>query len=56
MLQEEIDGILQILNKTDWASGSYGDTLICPCGEELELDAEKCSCGRKNPLVEQGLI
>jgi hypothetical protein len=34
----------------------YGEYLICDCGEQLELDAEECTCGKKNPLVAGGYI
>jgi formylmethanofuran dehydrogenase subunit E len=33
------------------------DLIHCPkCGEALEMDAERCSCGWKNPLLALGLI
>ena len=33
------------------------DSITCPeCGEILEPDEAKCSCGWKNPLVSEGLI
>lgn len=31
--------------------------ITCPkCGNRIEPDAEKCYCGWKNPLVQEGWI
>jgi len=31
--------------------------ITCPnCGNRLEVDAEECHCGWKNPLTTYGLI
>jgi len=32
-----------------WDAGAYGDTLICPCGDEIELDGQ-CPEGCTSPL------
>jgi len=39
------------------AEAATDGTITCPkCGNSLEPDANKCSCGWKNPLVESGYI
>jgi hypothetical protein len=32
-----------------WESGSMGDTLVCPCGYDIELDG-RCPDGCTSPL------
>ena len=49
-MQSELREFLNSIGEHDWEAGIYGDTVICPCGNELELDADECFCGRKNPL------
>lgn len=38
-----------------WEVGSYGDTLICPHGSEVEQDGG-CPDGCLSPLLALGLI
>jgi hypothetical protein len=38
-----------------WDVGDYGDTLVCPHGNEIELDG-RCPQGCVSPLSEMGLI
>ncbi len=42
---------LEALGATDdgWEAGDLEDTLICPCGHEIELDGE-CPEGHRSPL------
>lgn len=44
-----------LLEGSDWEVGSYGDTLICPCGNEIELDG-KCPEGCVSIVRSMGLI
>lgn len=37
----------------DWSGD--GDTLVCPCGYDIELDG-RCPDGCVSPLVTQGMI
>lgn len=32
-----------------WEAGAFGDTLICPCGDEIEMDGT-CPQGHQSPL------
>ena len=49
--QEAMDYVISLLEGTGWAwdDPSWAvvceSALICPCGNKLELDAEKCYCG-----------
>jgi len=38
-----------------WESGGFGDSVVCPCGNEIELDGE-CPQGCVSPLMTAGLI
>ena len=44
-----------LLEGTDWEVGDYGDTLICPCGNDIEMDGS-CPDGCVSPLKAGGLI
>lgn len=36
---------------------AYSGIICCPiCGNSIEPDCDKCSCGWVNPLIEKGLI
>ena len=38
-------------------AAAFEGIIECPeCGEELEPDAEECSCGWENILIELGCI
>lgn len=39
----------------DWEVGTYGDTLICPCGNEIETDGD-CPEGCESPLKTIGIL
>lgn len=39
----------------EWEISVYGDTLICPCGHEIEQDGQ-CPNGHESPLLTLGLI
>ena len=39
----------------EWEVSAYGDSFICPCGDEIELDGE-CAEGHVSPMREMGLI
>ena len=43
------------LDKLGWEAGYYGDTFICPCGDEIEVDGG-CEQGCVSPLVSMGLL
>lgn len=45
-----MDEFMESLLPEDWELGSYGDTVICPCGNEIEIDGE-CYCGKKSPFI-----
>lgn len=44
-----------LLEGTEWEVGGYGDTLICPCGNEIELDG-KCPEGCVSIVRQFGFI
>lgn len=48
-------GLETLLKGTDWEVGIYGDTLICPCGNEIELDG-KCPEGCVSIMRQLGCI
>lgn len=52
-----MDDVLREIGAWDegWISGTYGDTLVCPCGNEIELDG-KCPEGCVSPLRSGGMI
>jgi hypothetical protein len=49
------DMLEELLAGTDWEVGGMGDTLICPCGHEIELDG-KCPDGCVSPMRSMGFI
>jgi len=49
-----LEGAMMILEGTGWEVES-AETLICPCGDTLEWDANCIECG-PNPLMAEGLI
>jgi len=51
-MREELDALVE---NTEWQAGAFGDSFICPCGDEIELDGS-CPEGHVSPLVEMGLI
>ena len=38
-----------------WEVGPYGDSFICPCGDEIEMDG-CCPEGHQSPLFDLGMI
>lgn len=38
-----------------WEVGGYGDTLVCPHGDEIEMDG-RCPEGCVSPLRSAGMI
>lgn len=49
------DLLEQLLADTEWEVGFYGDTLICPCGNEIELDGQ-CPEGCVSVVRQLGFI
>jgi hypothetical protein len=47
--------LAELLEGTSWEVGYYGDTVICPCGNEIELDG-RCPEGCVSPLRSMGMI
>ena len=47
--------MLDAMGIEDWEVNGIGDTLICPCGWEIEQDGE-CPDGCKSPLLDAGMI
>lgn len=47
--------LLEEILPAGWEAGHYGDSVICPCGNEIELDGE-CFNGCVSPLLDMGLI
>jgi len=60
--QEAMDHVQSLLTGTGWEwedpawAVVFESNLICPCGNVLEIDADKCHCGEVNPIVKKGLI
>ena len=48
-------GLEFLVEGTEWEVGTYGDTLICPCGNEIELDG-KCPEGCVSIMRQLGFI
>lgn len=44
-MREELQAILP----RGWKAGQFGDSVICPCDHEIELDGE-CPNGHESPL------
>lgn len=38
-----------------WEISIYGDSFVCPCGDEIELDGE-CPEGCISPMLQMGMI
>ena len=60
--QDAVDYVNSLLEGTGW---SWSDpdwavvcesNLICPCGNQFEIDSKYCFCGAVNPIVRKGLI
>lgn len=49
------DMLAEVLRGSKWEPGDYGDSVVCPCGEEIELDGECSECG-PSPLLAMGVI
>lgn len=57
MNRAELKAVLDEIGASEdgWRSNRFGDGLVCPCGNNIELDGE-CYCGKKSPLRNAGLI
>lgn len=54
--EDSLQFIIEEFDPTgEWEAGYYGDTLICPCGDEIELDGV-CPQGCVSILRRYGLI
>lgn len=51
----DINELLEAIGAEDWEAGYFGDTVICPCGDEIELDG-RCPEGHVSPLRSAGII
>jgi hypothetical protein len=47
--------LADLIKGTAWEIGYYGDSFICPCGDEIELDGE-CPQGCISPMMSLGMI
>jgi hypothetical protein len=47
--------LADLIKGTAWEVGYYGDSFICPCGDEIELDG-KCPQGCISPMMSLGMI
>lgn len=50
----DLQDILDTLGADDWEVSPIGD-LICPCGNNVELDGT-CPEGCESPLLQHGVI
>lgn len=50
-----VQQFLQFVKADGWEAGVFDDTLICPCGYEIELDGE-CEEGCVSPIRTAGII
>jgi hypothetical protein len=49
------EALQSLVAGTEWEVGAFGDSFVCPCGDEIELDGE-CPEGCVSPMVSMGFI
>jgi hypothetical protein len=49
------EALQELVEGTGWEVGNYGDTLVCPHGNEIEMDG-RCPEGCVSLLLSMGMI